>query len=476
MNSFEGHSRGSRCSSPAARPGSAPRWPRAWRSGAPSSGSAPAGPTGWPRCSSGCERISPRADRGPSTWPTSTASTASRAGWSTSSAASTCWSTTPASPSAAGRGSTGPTRSPTSCASTSSRRSGSPWRCSTRSAPASGQVVFIGSVAARLSPPTEAVYAASKAAITAFAEGLSVDLRVAGSPVGVHVVQPGVLDTELFELPDNDALAGRHRGAAGRRPSSSRCSTRSGSGRIETFVPDWFADLPAIKAGDLDGFLAGSVEYTRQRLEAEGLPAGRGRPVSEPAERTRRAAPARPADRRRGDRGPRGARARPASCPRARPSPTWCWTSPTRTSSAAWSPGDPVDRGCGRWWCPGPELTMVELRRARSPTRRRDRRAHRDRGHAAGAAVRRVVRRRSLACIGNPDYVAALARRGITDLDGVQIDPWPAGVFGYEAEDGRRIARCISFLREARRRQRLRPADRRADRARRPRVGARSSR
>ena len=29
----------------------------------------------------------------------------------------------------------------------------------------------------------------------------------------------------------------------------------------------------------------------------------------------------------------------------------------------------------------------------------------------------------------------------------VQIDPWPAGVFGYECEEGRRITRCISFLR-----------------------------
>src|SRR6478609_7560544 len=47
----------------------------------------------------------------------------------------------------------------------------------------------------------------------------------------------------------------------------------------------------------------------------------------------------------------------------------------------------------------------------------------------------------------HPEYLAALARRGITDVDNVQIDPWPAGVFGYGAEDDRRIARCISFLR-----------------------------
>jgi len=47
----------------------------------------------------------------------------------------------------------------------------------------------------------------------------------------------------------------------------------------------------------------------------------------------------------------------------------------------------------------------------------------------------------------HPEYVAALAKRGITDVDNVQIDPWPAGVFGYDAETDRRIARCISFLR-----------------------------
>jgi primary-amine oxidase len=50
----------------------------------------------------------------------------------------------------------------------------------------------------------------------------------------------------------------------------------------------------------------------------------------------------------------------------------------------------------------------------------------------------------------HPEYLAALARRGITPdmIDRVQIDPWPAGVFGYECEDGKRISRCISFLRD----------------------------
>jgi primary-amine oxidase len=49
----------------------------------------------------------------------------------------------------------------------------------------------------------------------------------------------------------------------------------------------------------------------------------------------------------------------------------------------------------------------------------------------------------------DPAWDAALRRRGIEDHDLVQIDPWPAGSFGDAHEDGRRISRCIAFLRES---------------------------
>jgi primary-amine oxidase len=49
----------------------------------------------------------------------------------------------------------------------------------------------------------------------------------------------------------------------------------------------------------------------------------------------------------------------------------------------------------------------------------------------------------------HPDWQAAMRRRGIEDLDLVQIDPWPAGTFGSPHEAGRRISRCISYLRES---------------------------
>ena len=49
----------------------------------------------------------------------------------------------------------------------------------------------------------------------------------------------------------------------------------------------------------------------------------------------------------------------------------------------------------------------------------------------------------------HPEYIAALGQAGHHATSTiVQIDPWPAGVFGYECEDGRRISRCISFLRD----------------------------
>ncbi|MEM7337425.1 MAG: primary-amine oxidase [Actinomycetota bacterium] len=46
-------------------------------------------------------------------------------------------------------------------------------------------------------------------------------------------------------------------------------------------------------------------------------------------------------------------------------------------------------------------------------------------------------------------YLAALARRGITDTELIQIDPWPAGNFDTEVDrQGRRICRAVSYVRE----------------------------
>ncbi len=129
-----------------------------------------------------------------------------------------------------------------------------------------GRIVFLSSVAARLSPPGEAAYAASKAAISAWAECMKVDLR--DTAVRIHVVYPGIIDTELFTLPDNDpapmaiealpveALVG---------PVLDLVEQE----RFEVSVPDWFPDVYAGKYRDVEAFLEGTIAYVRTQ-EAEG--------------------------------------------------------------------------------------------------------------------------------------------------------------------------------------------------------------
>ena len=120
----------------------------------------------------------------------------------------------------------------------------------------------MSSVAARLSPPGEAAYAASKAAISAWAECMKVDLR--DTDVKIHVVYPGIIDTELFTLPDNDPRPDHHRSAARSTRSSARCSTWSRRARSRSSVPDWFPDVYAGKYKDVAAFLDGTIAYVRR--------------------------------------------------------------------------------------------------------------------------------------------------------------------------------------------------------------------
>src|SRR5580700_2562675 len=131
----------------------------------------------------------------------------------------------------------------------------------------SGTIINISSIAATLSAPGESAYDASKAALTAFSEAMAVDLWETG--IKVMVVYPGVIDTPLFSLPDNDIpdlpipaepvsvavdaiLAGLEAGAA------------------QVYVPEYFKDIAASKAQDVGKFLAGTAGYLREQKLKKG--------------------------------------------------------------------------------------------------------------------------------------------------------------------------------------------------------------
>jgi short-subunit dehydrogenase len=69
----------------------------------------------------------------------------------------------------------------------------------------SGAIVNVSSFAAEVVPPREAVYAASKAAMHAFTQGLQNDLE--GSNLHAALVIPGAIDTEIWEKQEEPAGA-----------------------------------------------------------------------------------------------------------------------------------------------------------------------------------------------------------------------------------------------------------------------------
>jgi NAD(P)-dependent dehydrogenase (short-subunit alcohol dehydrogenase family) len=128
-----------------------------------------------------------------------------------------------------------------------------------------GRIVNLSSVAARLGPPIEGAYSASKAAITAFSECMAVDLR--DTDVKIHIVNPGVIDTELFHLPGNEEGFHNSVDALPVEAMVEPVIAMIESGAIEGYVPEWFGDVVAGKFADPNAFIAGTKAYA---TEVEG--------------------------------------------------------------------------------------------------------------------------------------------------------------------------------------------------------------
>ena len=104
-----------------------------------------------------------------------------------------------------------------------------------------GHLVFVSSIAGCLGVAQEAVYAATKSGLRAFADSLRYE--TAGRGIGISVLVPGVVDTAFF------SRRGKEYGRARPRPVPADLAARALAGAIElghaeVFVPRWMR-LPA---------------------------------------------------------------------------------------------------------------------------------------------------------------------------------------------------------------------------------------
>ncbi|MCK8678832.1 SDR family NAD(P)-dependent oxidoreductase [Streptomyces lichenis] len=113
-----------------------------------------------------------------------------------------------------------------------------------------GQIVLIGSMAGRVGVAGEAVYAATKGGLLAFADSLRCEL--AGTRVGVTVVLPGAVDTPFFGRRGAPYHREHPRPVSAAQVADTvwRAAVR---GRADVFVPAWLG-LPARLHGAVPGF------------------------------------------------------------------------------------------------------------------------------------------------------------------------------------------------------------------------------
>ncbi len=123
-----------------------------------------------------------------------------------------------------------------------------------------GMIVNVSSVAGRLGNANEAAYSASKFALCGWSEATAVDLWDTG--VTIRLVNPGPIDTEIWDLPDNDDPL-----YSGPKISPEEMAegivAAMQSDRFEHYVPDMLAFVEA-KTSDPDSMLEGMAAMLRQ--------------------------------------------------------------------------------------------------------------------------------------------------------------------------------------------------------------------
>jgi short-subunit dehydrogenase len=122
-----------------------------------------------------------------------------------------------------------------------------------------GIIVNVASVGGRLGIIHESAYCASKFALCGWSEALAVDLH--GTGVSVKLIQPGPVDTEIWDQPDNDdPLYDGPKVPAD--DVADGIIAALGDDRFEHYLPDLKAVVDA-KNADIDAFIKGAASMAR---------------------------------------------------------------------------------------------------------------------------------------------------------------------------------------------------------------------
>jgi short-subunit dehydrogenase len=127
-----------------------------------------------------------------------------------------------------------------------------------------GQVVNVSSFGGRAGIFHEAAYCASKFALAGWSEGMFLDLD--GTGVEVQLVLPGAIDTEIWDVPNNDPAAIEVDKYPAADFAADLIAAMEGGG-FEHYIPDMKA-LVVDKTKDCHGFLSGMAAYARSLHEA----------------------------------------------------------------------------------------------------------------------------------------------------------------------------------------------------------------
>lgn len=130
-----------------------------------------------------------------------------------------------------------------------------------------GMIVNVSSTAGRLGNANEAAYSASKFALCGWSEAMAVDLW--DSPVEVRLVNPGPIDTEIWDLPGNDAPFYEGPKISADEMAEGIVTAMEGPS-FETYLPDMKPFVEA-KTSDPDTFLAGMAAMMRAEGPVTGL-------------------------------------------------------------------------------------------------------------------------------------------------------------------------------------------------------------